>query len=840
MSQLLLVILAALIHDIGKFAQRAEEPYSREYKDVFLPEYNRIPSHWHVLYTNYFVENYLPMPKELYSNELNKSKIATLASIHHKPDPNDLMQTCISEADRLSSGWDRIEDSEERDFKKARLNSIFDEISLDKHRFGQNFYMPLAPLEMNRECLFPVRKSEGNKEEYKKLFDAFVQELKQLPDGELEIRHYLPWLLRIMEKYTWCIPSSTYKSLPDISLYDHNFTTASIAQALWKFHQKNKNARKANEGKDKEKFILFGGDLSGIQNFIFNVKESEGKGITKLFRARSFYLQALTKSVVFNILERLGLAIIAQIMDAGGKFLLLLPNTEEVNQLVNNIQTELDEFFVRRFRGQLSMSTAAMPLRPVDMSLRKFHETYDEFNDRLDQSKLRKVGYWLSKNGHLLDVDFKEQGPCPICEMHPADAKLEDETECCRYCKQYILEIGSMLPKGKSQWINYNKNNGVELFGNLYLSLSEKSNEPDLSSSVYIQEIGGEGKYAKASVAGYVPVINEDDLERPSFRELFQEEYPQEAQGIKYKGSWPVKTFSLIGEKAKEQKVVDGKETEIGRSLLGVLKADVDNLGLIFSLGLSDESEQRNSKLSLSRFASLSRMLNLFFTDYLVHRIEEEEQFKDTYVIFAGGDDLFLVGPWHQTIKLAKEIRDDFGEFCAENEDISISCGVLLSKPRVPIRWNGPKAEELLDQSKKRKEGDKEVKNGITLLGRTLSWCELKKQLDFAEWLEKRVLDENSNVTVAFVYRLLTYLRNAEAYEQSFKQNKKIVPRLGLYKSHALYDIARNIMQKDKSGVIKNQEEVTRITDLFDSNLGLRDSLKYTVSIQHVLNKVRK
>jgi CRISPR/Cas system-associated protein Cas10 (large subunit of type III CRISPR-Cas system) len=50
----------------------------------------------------------------------------------------------------------------------------------------------------------------------------------------------------------------------------------------------------------------------------------------------------------------------------------------------------------------------------------------------------------------------------------------------------------------------------------------------------------------------------------------------------------------------KNQKKWTAKENFTGRSLLSFLKADVDNLGLIFSIGLGDN-------LSVARLASLSR-----------------------------------------------------------------------------------------------------------------------------------------------------------------------------------------------------------------------------------------
>ena len=82
MSEREAVILGALLHDIGKFMQRAEVPLSeqsRGMENIICPVYNGIYSHKHVLWTNEFFENYFP-------SELKKKStidIGNLACYHH-------------------------------------------------------------------------------------------------------------------------------------------------------------------------------------------------------------------------------------------------------------------------------------------------------------------------------------------------------------------------------------------------------------------------------------------------------------------------------------------------------------------------------------------------------------------------------------------------------------------------------------------------------------------------------------------------------------------------------------------------------------------------------------
>ena len=157
-KDLQIVVLSALMHDIGKFAQRAKRPYSKAMEGEYLTNYKGKPGHWHTVYSDYFLENDLPLPEEL---EKSRSIIARTASAHHKPDTENLKEMCVTIADRLSSGSDRIEmqDKEGKTgFRESRLISIFDEIELYNHTFqpSKSWYYNLAELESDGANIFPV------------------------------------------------------------------------------------------------------------------------------------------------------------------------------------------------------------------------------------------------------------------------------------------------------------------------------------------------------------------------------------------------------------------------------------------------------------------------------------------------------------------------------------------------------------------------------------------------------------------------------------------------------------------------------------------------------------
>ncbi|AFI06625.1 crispr-associated protein, csm1 family [Helicobacter cetorum MIT 99-5656] len=62
-----------------------------------------------------------------------------------------------------------------------------------------------------------------------------------------------------------------------------------------------------------------------------------------------------------------------------------------------------------------------------------------------------------------------------------------------------------------------------------------------------------------------------------------------------------------------------------------------------------------------------------------------EEKFPNTYMVFAGGDDLFLVVTWNEVLDLARQIRKYFRSFV--NNKLSVSFGICIAKSNTPISY---------------------------------------------------------------------------------------------------------------------------------------------------------
>ena len=111
-------------------------------------------------------------------------------------------------------------------------------------------------------------------------------------------------------------------------------------------------------------------------------------------------------------------------------------------------------------------------------------------------------------------------------------------------------------------------------------------------------------------------------------------------------------TTPMTGDQIKTNEEL-AEASEGGLKRLGVLRMDVDNLGDLIVNGLPQRTPMQT--------AELSQALERFFAgwlDRICARIDKGEGLF--YVLFAGGDDLFVVGPWTRIPTLAQAIHDDF------------------------------------------------------------------------------------------------------------------------------------------------------------------------------------
>lgn len=817
-SNLYEMVLAALLHDIGKPIQRAFgsmanlewRTYDMASEICPINKYGRY-SHQHVLFTNAFFD--LMKEREYHLPEgLDFERVIDIASFHHKPESAKhpgLAWICAL-ADRYSAGMDRRNDEEETDgqrgreaFRRLPLRSIFDEIVLDpkrkepeKHAYHLKALDPYCT-----ETTVPIPwKGEDPElpEKYKRVWEGFLEDFVKLSALSTSLTGPLfeEALLGMLERYTWSIPSSTI-NIPDISLYDHSVTTAAIAACMHKFHQERGELENLKAIKDdqKPKFRFLSGDLSGIQNTIFNLANQGIKGTGKILRARSFMLGAVMEAASLLALEAFGLPKCCVIHKAGGRFLILTPDASDCLSSLNKLQQKVDQWLLNTYCGSLALSLSlTSAFRGADFHGSCFEPILTALSLTIEDAKQRPLRFC---GQGPIKVEFPFDRACQACGTRPAQLPEESEFRCHTCHREF--QVGRWLPT--AEYLVWGKNLPDKTRKTEILGLDLVFPESDSFSNGFenvksIRRLTAKKAafpWADHYLANYIPRFeNVHDALNPRYAKMADQDTVC-AAGMP-------KTFAHIGAEALEE---DENDSEFrGKPFLAILKADVDLLGMVFSRGLR-RSKATSDRMTLSRIAQLSRMLDLYFSGYFQGVIRRE--FPDTYTVYAGGDDLLLIGPWRQTLKLAQHVWSTFTAYTGNNANLTISAGLSLLHPNHPVNRAAQEAEAFLEKAKA--DGRNRI---CAIIPKSMPWDRYRDRLDDAQWIHDQMLGKDA-VGTGFVYRIFELARDAQAAASG------TTIKAG-WRAKLAYHLARNIKGK-------KEEKEARIVHWLE-HLGFDDITK--------------
>ncbi|MBS3963819.1 MAG: type III-A CRISPR-associated protein Cas10/Csm1 [Methylomonas sp.] len=862
------IALAAFLHDLGKFAERARieaEPQTLDdNKQLYCPHRKKHTddkgwfSHVHAAYTGLamdLIEDSLPdltgadfAPFGSWKTRAADDSFINAAAKHHKPD--SFLQWIVATADRLASGFDREEfekynEADEgtatgKNHYTARQLTLFEQINktgLAAAAFKYRY--PLKPL--SPDSLFPVEAKdyEGDdkekaQQEYAKLWHDFTLALTQIPTSH---RHNWPLWLDHFETvwgvYTQAIPSATaFNVRPDVSLYDHSRVTAALATALWRYHHENHDtgdaARKAlsdpAQSWGEAKFLLVQGDFFGIQDFIFASGGDSNKRAAKLLRGRSFYVSLLAECAALKVLDALDLPATSQVINAAGKFMIVASNTDATIEKLRQVQHDLDDWFLRHSYGQAGVGLAWTEASGNDFcrkpvvgeSKSPYRQLLDRLFDQLEIKKYQRFGLCARPAATAVFSDFldgfdNEKGVCKIDGRSPARHPLEADTFVGDLARDQI-EIGHWLTRRQRilitrQSLNMPSTLKTPVFG-YHISFVEheeghgKFGEQARNGNLLrawdfalpqTADAALWNGYARRNINAYVPIATETDK--------------LEEQWGKYIGideKLEIGTAKTLNHLACANRRQDDSGDWIGISALSTLKGDVDNLGNLFQSGLGDDA-------SFSKTAALSRQLNNFFAVYLPWLCQKD--YPDTYTVFAGGDDFFLIGPWLSQIQLAEKLRQAFQRYVAHNTDIHFSVGISSTKPGLPIHQIGELAEQALEQAKAHnpEKHQKPPKNAVTCFGQTVFWDEFAA-LTGPRYQGLQRLSEDHSLSTGYVYGLLHLIAMAE------KVNER--PENALWHSYFAYRTARMLERNRK---LDKEQRKRRQAELADeiANAGI-------------------
>jgi CRISPR-associated protein Csm1 len=694
---------AALLHDIGKFWSRTgrDRPYTSQESEHFS-------TYAHALWSAHFIEQHI-----------RDVEMAGWVRLHHRPDSREAC--LVSLADWLSSGErEKDEDQPTGRPEAATLVSVLSQVRSDgqaEQAPPQDWRLPLVRHGAFGEGFMPQPGIQASAEDYRVLWDAFEAEVRAARPETAPHGTWLALLRRFCSRVPAATPTTKGAYVPDISLYDHSRTTAAIASCMaagGTTHEQAGalrtvlSARQEGHAALSEPICrLACGDLSGIQEFLYTLTSAHA---AKTLRGRSFALQLVADACVAHICERTGVPPSCVLYNGGGRFYLLLPLDARVNALA----ADLGRHVHHAFEGGLTVQLGSVDLAPADFAGSAMTAKWRAAGEAAAAEKRRRYTRLAAEDYDAVFGAFGRGGArakCEVCgkelgEASPAGEGAEGD-RLCEDCQAYV-DLGQRLRY--ANWLVRCKTEEGEhaaawnrLCSSLGFTYRVVSGRDELPAGCDIVEAVQLGDFNIAETRRTL-----------ALPEGVAVGYRQAARAWPRNDDDEIMTFKELAKASR------------GIQKLGVFRADVDGLGGIFSTGLGERA-------TVSRVASLSSSLSDFFEGYVPYLIDQ--QYGGALgVIYAGGDDLFVVGGWSQTIEFALELRAHFAAYACRNPALTFSGGVVVVDDHLPVRYAADMAAEA-EESAKAFERNGLEKNALSLFGTVLGFEEIGRFRDFHELL---------------------------------------------------------------------------------------------------------
>lgn len=632
-----------------------------------------------------------------------------------------LDETLYSRAERLAIGSAPLTDS-----KPVALRSIFDRL---RGESSQAHYVPCKALDLDAATLYP--------QPLEKLIPSFAslqqQFIKTRQDATRAANDQaqLESLLDGLQRYAWCVPAPQYGNDSDVSLYDHARLTAALTVCL-----------AAGSSADMGSAALIGGDLSGVQDWLYTLGSSKA---AKALRGRSFYLQMLTEVIAYKLLDELKLPLTNLIYAGGGNFYILAPVTAVAS--FEDMSRQISETLIAVHEGDLFLALGHTLIREQEFAAGKIGAAWSRVNQALGRQKRQRfASLGEAKMAELIGVALNQGGKpdkvCSICQREspqgkpwPADPDNPAQTRC-DLCSG-LETLGNQLPNATHIVINRLANNeptpraagdwqaALRALGYLVVPVDAYTAPAQAPTNAVFSRLGRIQPQ---------PDTEQDNHVRFAYHAIPHVFFYRPLVNIVPRTETKeIATFDELTRSA------------CGLDQWGVLRMDVDDLGTLFRDGFG-------ARATLSRTTQLSFALRLFFEGRLneigarFNLIEFQqdtdqagaEQGKDkVYAMYSGGDDLFIVGSWDALPHLARAVRQEFGQFVAGNPGLSLSGGISLASERFPLYQAARQAGSAEEQAKNfQRQQDGREKDALSFLGQVFGWEDFDEVWDRVDKLQ--------------------------------------------------------------------------------------------------------
>jgi CRISPR-associated protein Csm1 len=459
----------------------------------------------------------------------------------------------------------------------------------------------------------------------------------------------------------------------DVPLFDFVKMTAAIAY-----------------GKSKSgKLQLVCGSVSGIQGYLYDIISRQA---AKNLKGRSFYIQMLCDAVLEQVRQTLQLPEYCTVYASGGGFYLLVPFDTNTEGLVAKLQDKINQTLLKEHG--LTLSVELFVSEAFDET-KNFNKIWNAVFEEGNKLKRRRFAEQLTEAGAYNLFFSEEHGE--LGGLQPRDGITNEEfgkNENPKQHRVFDLEV----KKTTKQQVDL----GRELKDAKYWMMSKSGNSHDRMYNWNIYN----------SLEKRKPIVTEGVIFSKRINEIIDDE-PFTFYGG---NEFPTKT-----DDDGKQSPKYFEELAQGDALdrLGILRMDVDNLGSLVQNGLG-------TKACFSRLCALSRSLDYFFKGYLNTLWKKTKDCEDhSYILYSGGDDLFIVGRWDTVLNFSLAIQKEFKEWTCHNPALSISGGMAIVPSKFPIVQAARIAEDAEKAAKNHSftEGDITIKkNAFAFLNVPIYW----------------------------------------------------------------------------------------------------------------------
>lgn len=626
-------------------------------------------------------------------------------------------------ADNIAAGADRRaadDASAGMQFSKTlALSSIFNLLNGNHEKF----VYPVGIMSDEGQINYPVDSDIVIDET---VYGKIVDNIKDAVRGIELKEEYIHSLLEVLEANLTYIPSSTDKNqVADISLFDHVKITAALASCILIYLEQMGTSdfrrvlfKNGKEFYKEQTFLLCSIDLSGIQNFIYTTASTKA---LKNLRARSFYLEIIMEHIADQMLTKLGLSRANLLYTGGGHGYFLLPNTERCRNTISAFEAGLNQWLRETFDIALYAAVGYSPCSAnqlMNIPQGSYSEIFKSVSEILSQKKSCRYDYReiLSMNSREIQEHQRE---CKVCGRSDL-LVTEDKCEICNALESLsndIMEKEFVVILSKKP-----DEDAVVLPGDAYMVMKDRSQLIDCmkNDDAYLRSYGKNKMFTEMRVA----------------------------------------TKLWVGDYSSAKEFTELAQSAEGIQRLGVLRADVDNLGQAFVGGFDDRH------LSISRTTTFSRKLSAFFKLHINNILNNPRFFigenihtkRNALIVYSGGDDVFLIGAWDDVIGFAIDLHDSLKRY--SQNTLTVSAGIGIFPGKYPVSAMAYETGLLEDCSK-----NVDGKNAVTLFNQdnAYSWDDLKEKVVGEKLrLLQKYFQYNPEKGNSMLYKLLEYIRHKE------------------------------------------------------------------------------